>query len=103
MPTDGRDITGEVNSSVHGHHGTFYLALKRGVIHPLFIGPVGTSEPNVLLSADDRVVRASNQLSDEFPFNLDFNSGDTIGIGAVILKFRSILMNSLCRVGTEDG
>ena len=46
-----------------------------------FEGPIGTSVPNVLFSADARVVMASMQFSDELHFNLDYNSGDTIGIG----------------------
>ena len=30
---------------------------------------------------DVRGINASQQLSKQFPFNLDYNSGDTIGIG----------------------
>jgi hypothetical protein len=44
------------------------------------IGPLGFSIANVLLPTDDRVINATSQV-EGFPFNLDYNSGNTIGIG----------------------
>ncbi|KAF5354793.1 hypothetical protein D9756_005765 [Leucocoprinus leucothites] len=61
--TDGHDPTGELNVSLHGT-----------------TGPVGFSAANMLLPTDDRVINATSQV-DGFPFNLDYNSGDTLGIG----------------------
>ena len=46
-----------------------------------YSGPLGISLPGVGRPTDDLVLNATAQLSDEFPFNLDFNSGDTIGVG----------------------
>jgi hypothetical protein len=47
-------------------------------------GPLDTSLPAQMIETDNRVLQATQQLSSEFPFNLDFNSGDTIGIGKVL-------------------
>ncbi|KAF8808842.1 aryl-alcohol oxidase-like protein [Phlegmacium glaucopus] len=64
QPLNNRDTTGEFNPTVHGK-----------------TGPVNTSLPSENVSTDNRVLQASQQLSSEFPFNLDYNSGNTIGIG----------------------
>ncbi|KAF8797579.1 aryl-alcohol oxidase-like protein [Phlegmacium glaucopus] len=64
QPVDNRNTAGEFNPSVHGTSG-----------------PVNTSLPAQLVSTDNIILQASQQLSSEFPFNLDFNSGNTIGIG----------------------
>lgn len=48
-------------------------------------GPVGVSLTGHLLPTDDRVLDTSAQLSREFPFNLDSNSGNTIGVGTVYM------------------
>jgi hypothetical protein len=37
---------------------------------------------------DARVIQTTADLSDEFPFNLDMNSGDTIGIGIMSARSR---------------
>ncbi|KAL5528041.1 hypothetical protein ACEPAF_7177 [Sanghuangporus sanghuang] len=63
-PVDGHDITQQFDPSAHGNFG------------PLRIGLPGTLQPT-----DDLVLNASTQLSNEFPFNLDYNSGNTIGVG----------------------
>ena len=47
----------------------------------IYIGPVNTSLPAHRVSTDSRVLKASKELSSQFPFNLDYNSGNTIGIG----------------------
>ena len=46
-------------------------------------GPMNTSLPAEIIGTDNRVSKATQQLSSEFPFNLDFDSGNTIGIGKV--------------------
>ncbi|EJD00214.1 alcohol oxidase [Fomitiporia mediterranea MF3/22] len=62
-PTDHHNTTGEIDPCIHGHEG------------PVRISLTGVPEPT-----DEWVIAASSQLSDEFPFNLDYNSGNTIGI-----------------------
>ncbi|KAL5484794.1 hypothetical protein ACEPAI_7436 [Sanghuangporus weigelae] len=64
LPVDGHDITQQFDPSAHGNFG------------PLRIDLPGTLQPT-----DDLVLNASTQLSSEFPFNLDYNSGNTIGVG----------------------
>lgn len=80
-PIDGRDTKHEILSSLHGHHGIASLvaSLNRELILPL-AGPVGTSLPGLRLHTDEKVLNASAQLSTEYPYNHDVNSGDTIGI-----------------------
>lgn len=39
------------------------------------------SLPGQLLPTDNIIISATSELSDEFPYNEDYNSGDTIGIG----------------------
>ncbi|KAF8873117.1 aryl-alcohol-oxidase from pleurotus Eryingii [Infundibulicybe gibba] len=60
--TDGHDTSGQVNASVHG------------------FGPVQISLPNFPTEIDNRVIDASKELGGEFPFNLDMQSGNSIGI-----------------------
>ena len=50
-------------------------------------GPVNISLPAQLIGTDNRVLQATQQLSSEFPFNIDYNSGDTIGIGKALDLF----------------
>jgi choline dehydrogenase-like flavoprotein len=64
-PADHHNTTGEFNPSVHGYHGINAVSLP-GFVYPF----------------DHRVMRATSELPDEFPFNLDINSGRPIGIGA---------------------
>ena len=47
-------------------------------------GVVNISVPGEPLAIDPRGLNASRQLSKEFPFNLDYNSGDTIGFSKPI-------------------
>ena len=44
------------------------------------VGPLGFSVENVMLPTVERVINATGEL-EGFPFNLDYNTGDTIGIG----------------------
>ncbi|KAI0687613.1 alcohol oxidase [Cytidiella melzeri] len=62
-PIDGRNISDEVELSVHGTNG-----------------PLKSSVPGERVSTDSRVLNTTTELS-EFPFNRDQNSGSTIGIG----------------------
>ncbi|KAF9465296.1 aryl-alcohol oxidase-like protein [Collybia nuda] len=63
-PADHHDTRGEFNPAVHGFHGINAVSL-----------------PAVTYPFDRRVVQATSELPDEFPFNLDMNSGHHIGIG----------------------
>lgn len=45
---------------------------------------MNTSLPAQTIGTDNRVLQATRQLSSEFPFNLDYNSGNTIGISKVL-------------------
>ena len=62
-PVDHHSIKGEFDPSVHGFHGMNAVSL-----------------PGFVYSFDRRVIQAASELP-EFPFNLDMNSGNTIGIG----------------------
>ncbi|OBZ73918.1 Pyranose dehydrogenase 1, partial [Grifola frondosa] len=65
--TDNHNTSGQVNPAVHGTSG-----------------PVKISIPGVTTTVDTRVFNTTNELPDEFPFNLDMNSGNPIGIGRPI-------------------
>ncbi|PIL22608.1 hypothetical protein GSI_15298 [Ganoderma sinense ZZ0214-1] len=62
-PTDGHNTTGQFNPALHSTHGI-----------------VDISVPGMSLAIDTRGLAASAELSQQFPFNLDYNSGDTIGL-----------------------
>ncbi|EIM82202.1 alcohol oxidase [Stereum hirsutum FP-91666 SS1] len=62
-PADGRDTTGEIIPADHGTDG------------PVMISLTGYTE-----GTDSLVLNASADLSSEFPYNEDVNSGDSIGI-----------------------
>ncbi|KAI0770376.1 alcohol oxidase [Fomes fomentarius] len=61
-PTDGHNTTGQFDPAIHNPHGV-----------------VDISVPGEPLAIDTRGLNASRQLSKQFPFNLDYNSGNTIG------------------------
>ncbi|KAG6919213.1 hypothetical protein DXG01_008005 [Tephrocybe rancida] len=63
-PADHHDTTGQFDPAVHGFHGVNAVSL-----------------PGFIYSFDHRVIQATSELSKEFPFNLDMNSGNQIGIG----------------------
>ena len=60
-----------------------YYSIPTGDNLSSLLGPVRTSLPGVLQPTDVLVLNASAQLADAFPFNLDYNSGNTIGIGTL--------------------
>lgn len=64
QPTDGHNTRGQLNPSVLGKSG------------PLLI-----TVPNSPGALDAMVIETTKQLSDEFPFNLDMNSGNELGVG----------------------
>ncbi|KAK0186615.1 aryl-alcohol-oxidase from pleurotus Eryingii [Armillaria mellea] len=63
-PTDNHDTSGQFNPAVHGFHGINSVSLAG------FPSPI-----------QDRVLQVTKELSDEFPFNLDYNSGSQLGVG----------------------
>ncbi|VDB94045.1 unnamed protein product [Peniophora sp. CBMAI 1063] len=65
-PVDGHNFSFQFDQSVHGT-----------------TGPLKISLPQSLLAVDFIGMNASAELSNEFPFNRDFNSGDPIGISWV--------------------
>ncbi|KIJ36597.1 GMC oxidoreductase [Sphaerobolus stellatus SS14] len=67
-PADHHNTNGQVNPAVHGN------------------GPVELSVPGFPTDIDARVINSSRELSSQFPFNLDVQSGNTIGINHPILS-----------------
>ncbi|KAK0471533.1 hypothetical protein IW261DRAFT_1571830 [Armillaria novae-zelandiae] len=63
-PADHHNITGEFNPLVHNYDGMNSVSL-----------------PEYPQSIDGRIGQATEELPDEFPFNLDLNSGYNLGIG----------------------
>ncbi|KAG5638849.1 hypothetical protein H0H81_009400 [Sphagnurus paluster] len=63
IPADKHDTKGQFDPAVHGYRGI-----------------TGVSLPGFTYAFDNRVIRATSELQ-EFPFNLDMNSGNQIGIG----------------------
>ncbi|KAJ7599875.1 aryl-alcohol oxidase [Mycena floridula] len=64
-PADHHDTAGEFNPVVHSESGINAVSL------PGFLTP----------SIDNRIISTTGQLSSEFPFNEDMNSGSHLGIG----------------------
>ncbi|KAJ7198790.1 pyranose dehydrogenase [Mycena pura] len=63
-PADGHDTRGQFDPRVHSTHGMTFVSLN------------GFSYP-----ASARVLQTTVELADEFPFNLDTNSGTPLGVG----------------------
>ncbi|KAG6853995.1 hypothetical protein C0991_011652 [Blastosporella zonata] len=63
-PADHHDTRGQFDPAVHGFDGINAVSLS-GFPH----------------SIDSRVIRTTAELPDEFPFNLDMNSGNPLGLG----------------------
>ncbi|KAK0222762.1 aryl-alcohol oxidase precursor [Armillaria nabsnona] len=61
---DHHNTTGQYDPAVHGFEGITSVSLAE--------------YPSVL---DGRIIQATKELSDEFPFNMDYNSGYHLGIG----------------------
>ncbi|KAJ7320988.1 aryl-alcohol oxidase [Mycena albidolilacea] len=62
-PVDNHNQTGQFNPTVHGFHGINTVSL-----------------PGFLFPTDGMVQQVTQELSDEFPFNLDYNSGFPLGV-----------------------
>ncbi|KAI0640466.1 aryl-alcohol-oxidase from pleurotus Eryingii [Trametes meyenii] len=63
-PADGHNTAGEIMSSIHGT-----------------AGPLNISLPGTLLPSDSHIQQTTREMSHEFPFNEDMNSGNPVGIG----------------------
>ncbi|KAI0275179.1 aryl-alcohol-oxidase from pleurotus Eryingii [Gloeopeniophorella convolvens] len=63
-PQDGHDTSGQVDPSIHGKSG-----------------PLSITLPGWLVEIDPLVIATTRQLSQVFPYNVDMNSGNTIGLG----------------------
>ncbi|KAK0235295.1 aryl-alcohol oxidase [Armillaria nabsnona] len=63
-PTDHHNTTGQFNPAVHGFHGITAVSL-----------------PGFPSAIQNRVIQTTQELADEFPFNLDCNSGYQLGVG----------------------
>lgn len=62
-PADNHSTPGIVNPAVHGD------------------GPIEVSLPGVATEIDSRVMDTSKSSGSEFPFNVDMNSGNPLGVG----------------------
>ncbi|KAI0720530.1 alcohol oxidase [Cerioporus squamosus] len=62
-PVDHHNTTGEFDPSVHDH------------------GLLPVSLPGFPIPTDGRIIATTTELPEQFPFNLDYNSGDTVGVG----------------------
>ena len=65
-PADLHNITGQFDPTAHGYNGITSVSL-----------------PGFPQATDDMVLKATQQLPDEFPYNVDFNSGNPLGIGVL--------------------
>ncbi|KAG6901607.1 hypothetical protein C0995_010015 [Termitomyces sp. Mi166 len=63
-PADNHNTTGQFDPKVHGFKGINAVSL------------VGNPQ-----SIDPRIIQTTKDLSEEFPFNLDMNSGNPLGLG----------------------
>ncbi|KAK0460517.1 aryl-alcohol oxidase precursor [Desarmillaria tabescens] len=63
-PSDHHNTTGQFNPAVHGFHGINSVSLS-----------------GVPRATDSRVIQTTLELPDDYPFNLDYNSGYQLGIG----------------------
>ncbi|KAG7440525.1 aryl-alcohol-oxidase from pleurotus Eryingii [Guyanagaster necrorhizus] len=63
-PTDHHNITGQFNPAVHGFHGINSVSLA--------------GFPSAI---QNQVILTTQELAEEFPFNLDSNSGYQLGVG----------------------
>ncbi|KAH9003688.1 aryl-alcohol-oxidase from pleurotus Eryingii [Lactarius hatsudake] len=63
-PADGHDTTGQIDPSIHGTSG-----------------PVEISVQGFRADLDSRVLKAAARRAHDFPFNIDTNSGNPLGIG----------------------
>ncbi|KAI0770378.1 alcohol oxidase [Fomes fomentarius] len=64
-PPDNHNTSGQYDPKIH------------------YTGPVSISLPGYSLPTDALVINTTHQLADEFPFNLDYNSGNPLGLSWV--------------------
>ncbi|KAF7362557.1 GMC oxidoreductase [Mycena venus] len=64
-PADNHDTRGEFNPAVHSTHGINSVSLS-GSRWPIF---------------ENQVIQTTRKFPEEFPFNLDYNSGEPLGVG----------------------
>ena len=64
-PADHRDTQGQYNPAVHGTDGPIQVSISG-------------------FSCENHVIQTTNELPDDFPFNLDMNSGKPLGIGMAV-------------------
>ncbi|KAJ6474770.1 aryl-alcohol oxidase [Mycena sanguinolenta] len=64
-PADNHDTRGEFNPVVHSTHGINSVSLSSSR-WPIF---------------ENKVIQTTRELPEEFPFNLDYNSGEPLGVG----------------------
>ncbi|KAJ7604451.1 aryl-alcohol oxidase-like protein [Roridomyces roridus] len=64
-PAGNHDTRGQFNPAVHSTHGINFVSLS-GSRWPVF---------------ENQVIQTTRELPEEFPFNLDFNSGEPLGVG----------------------
>ncbi|KAJ6509666.1 aryl-alcohol oxidase-like protein [Mycena vulgaris] len=64
-PTDQHNTQGQFNPAVHGKNGPISVSLN------------GFSWSEF----EHRVIQTTKEMSDDFPFNLDMNSGQSLGVG----------------------
>ncbi|KAF7375816.1 GMC oxidoreductase [Mycena sanguinolenta] len=64
-PADNHDTRGEFNPAVHSTHGINSVSLS-GSRWPIF---------------ENQVIQTTREFPKEFPFNLDYNSGEPLGVG----------------------
>lgn len=65
-PADRHNTTGQIDPRIHGTYG-----------------PVQISVQGFRADLDPRVLKAASHLRHEFPFNMDVNSGNPLGIGRI--------------------
>ncbi|KAF7361571.1 GMC oxidoreductase [Mycena sanguinolenta] len=64
-PADNHDTRGEFNPAVHSTYGITSVSLS-GSRWPIF---------------ENQMIQTTRELPEEFPFNLDYNSGEPLGVG----------------------
>ena len=63
LPVDGHNVSDQFTPEVHG-----------------FDGIIGVSVPGAARATDDRIIAVTQEL-DEFPYRVDMNSGEHLGVG----------------------